>query len=275
MNKNAQAFFEDDTPREASSERKRAPEAPTAAPAAARKSAPKASSPKTSAAASGSTTTQSKDEHVISEHSRNFGEITDADSVVVRGYFEGSISCNRLLVSPKGEVIGKVIRAENVRIEGHFEGDIICTNLAVTRKGVVLGEVRAQEVKCAGTMKGKVVSHTAHFAKTSQADVLLEGVVDFGVEPGARLRAEIDNGVEIDVEQRMPREIPVARTFVREPAHERGSFGVIYEEPEGSRTQTLNAARARILEKETEAEVMKRPVLERESDGSPMPFLIH
>ena len=79
---------------------------------------------------------------IIAEDMVVRGDIKNGGLVEVRGYVEGSVSADRLLVHQSGRVYGTV-RAENADVNGRLQGTVLVKHLiSIGNSGAVTGDVR-------------------------------------------------------------------------------------------------------------------------------------
>lgn len=79
---------------------------------------------------------------IIAEDMVVRGDIKNGGLVEVRGYVEGSVAADRLLVHQSGRVYGTV-RAENADVNGRLQGTVFIKHLInIGNSGAVAGDVR-------------------------------------------------------------------------------------------------------------------------------------
>ena len=84
---------------------------------------------------------KSEDITIISETSSLEGKLEMPGSVIIMGYFKGSIISRSLEIFKDGKAFGS-IEAANVTIAGYFEGELACSGLpTIARTGTVKGRV--------------------------------------------------------------------------------------------------------------------------------------
>jgi cytoskeletal protein CcmA (bactofilin family) len=87
---------------------------------------------------------------VIAEDMVVRGDITNGGLVEVKGYVEGSVSADRLLIHESGRVYGTV-RAENCDVNGRLQGKVFIKHLInIGNSGAVAGDVRYGQLALAG-----------------------------------------------------------------------------------------------------------------------------
>lgn len=110
---------------------------------------------------------QTKEESVIARGLSLTGEITGSGIVRLDGKFEGSISCNELIIGKDGELEGTV-QADTVLIHGQLSGEIRATSVTLSKTARVTGNVYHEvlEVKAGATIEG-------HYSRTKpeKADI--------------------------------------------------------------------------------------------------------
>jgi cytoskeletal protein CcmA (bactofilin family) len=86
--------------------------------------------------------TASRSTTIIAEDMVVRGDIKNGGLVEVRGYVEGSVAADRLLVHQSGRVYGTV-RADNADINGRLQGTVFIKHLInIGNSGAVAGDVR-------------------------------------------------------------------------------------------------------------------------------------
>ena len=84
---------------------------------------------------------KSEDITIISETSSIEGKLEMPGSVIIMGYFKGSIISRSLEIFKDGKAFGS-IQAKNVTIAGYFEGELTCSGLlTIAKSGTVKGRV--------------------------------------------------------------------------------------------------------------------------------------
>jgi cytoskeletal protein CcmA (bactofilin family) len=79
---------------------------------------------------------------IIAEDMTIRGDIRNGGLVEVRGYIEGSVSADRLLIHESGRVYGTV-KAENADVNGRLQGTVLIRDLInIGNSGAVRGDVR-------------------------------------------------------------------------------------------------------------------------------------
>jgi cytoskeletal protein CcmA (bactofilin family) len=87
---------------------------------------------------------------IIAEDMVIRGDIKNGGLVEVRGYVEGSVAADRLLVHESGRVYGTV-RAENADVNGRLQGTVFIKHLInIGNTGAVAGDVRYGQLALAG-----------------------------------------------------------------------------------------------------------------------------
>jgi cytoskeletal protein CcmA (bactofilin family) len=87
---------------------------------------------------------------IIAEDMVVRGDIRNGGLVEVRGYVEGSVSAERLLVHQTGRVYGTV-HAENADVNGRLQGKVYIRHLInIGNSGAVAGDVRYGQLALAG-----------------------------------------------------------------------------------------------------------------------------
>jgi cytoskeletal protein CcmA (bactofilin family) len=87
---------------------------------------------------------------IIAEDMTIRGDIRNGGLVEVRGYIEGSISAERLLVHETGRVYG-MVKAENADVNGRLQGTVLIRDLInIGNSGAVRGDVRYGKLALAG-----------------------------------------------------------------------------------------------------------------------------
>lgn len=87
---------------------------------------------------------------VIAEDMVIRGDITNGGLVEVKGYVEGSVSADRLLIHESGRVYGTV-RADNCDVNGRLQGKVFVKHLiSIGNSGAVTGDVRYGQLALAG-----------------------------------------------------------------------------------------------------------------------------
>ncbi len=93
---------------------------------------------------------ESRSTTIIAEDMVIRGDIKNGGLVEVRGYIEGSIAADRLLVHQSGRVYGTV-RAENADVNGRLQGTVFIRHLInIGNTGAVAGDVRYGQLALAG-----------------------------------------------------------------------------------------------------------------------------
>ena len=95
---------------------------------------------------------------VVGPRIRLQGDVTNCDSLIIEGYFEGSAKCRMIQVARGGTVSGEV-EVETAEITGDFDGKLTVSNrLVVHSTGRVTGTVRyfAVEIEAGGQISGDV-----------------------------------------------------------------------------------------------------------------------
>jgi cytoskeletal protein CcmA (bactofilin family) len=86
--------------------------------------------------------TASRSTTIIAEDMVVRGDIKNGGLVEVRGYIEGSVAADRLLVHESGRVYGTV-RADNADVNGRLQGTVFIKHLInIGNSGAVAGDVR-------------------------------------------------------------------------------------------------------------------------------------
>jgi cytoskeletal protein CcmA (bactofilin family) len=87
---------------------------------------------------------------IIAEDMTIRGDIRNGGLVEVRGYVEGSVTADRLLVHESGRVYGTV-KAENADVNGRLQGTVLIRHLIkIGETGAVRGDVRYGQLSLAG-----------------------------------------------------------------------------------------------------------------------------
>jgi cytoskeletal protein CcmA (bactofilin family) len=87
---------------------------------------------------------------IIAEDMTIRGDIRNGGLVEVRGYVEGSVTADRLLVHETGRVYGTV-KAENADVNGRLQGTVMIRHLInIGNTGAVRGDVRYGKLALAG-----------------------------------------------------------------------------------------------------------------------------
>jgi cytoskeletal protein CcmA (bactofilin family) len=87
---------------------------------------------------------------IIAEDMVIRGDITNGGLVEVKGYVEGSVSADRLLIHESGRVYGTV-RADNCDVNGRLQGKVFIKHLiSIGNSGAVTGDVRYGQLALAG-----------------------------------------------------------------------------------------------------------------------------
>ena len=101
---------------------------------------------------------KAEDITIISETSSLEGKLEMPGSVIIMGYFKGSITSRTLEIFKDGKAFG-IIEAENVTIAGYFEGELVCSGLlAIAEPGIVKGRVAygALSVELGGLLDAEI-----------------------------------------------------------------------------------------------------------------------
>lgn len=87
---------------------------------------------------------------IIAEDMVVRGDIKNGGLVEVKGYVEGSVSAERLLIHENGRVYGTV-RADNCDVNGRMQGTVLIKHLiSIGQTGAVRGDVRYGKLVLAG-----------------------------------------------------------------------------------------------------------------------------
>jgi cytoskeletal protein CcmA (bactofilin family) len=87
---------------------------------------------------------------IIAEDMVVRGDIKNGGIVEVRGYVEGSVAADRLLIHETGRVYGTV-RADNADVNGRLQGKVFIKHLiTIGNSGAVAGDVRYGQLALAG-----------------------------------------------------------------------------------------------------------------------------
>jgi cytoskeletal protein CcmA (bactofilin family) len=87
---------------------------------------------------------------IIAEDMVVRGDIKNGGIVEVRGYIEGSVAADRLLIHESGRVYGTV-RADNADVNGRLQGTVFIKHLInIGNTGAVAGDVRYGQLALAG-----------------------------------------------------------------------------------------------------------------------------
>jgi cytoskeletal protein CcmA (bactofilin family) len=87
---------------------------------------------------------------IIAEDMVIRGDIKNGGIVEVRGYVEGSVAADRLLIHESGRVYGTV-RADNADVNGRLQGKVFIKHLInIGNSGAVAGDVRYGQLALAG-----------------------------------------------------------------------------------------------------------------------------
>jgi cytoskeletal protein CcmA (bactofilin family) len=93
---------------------------------------------------------ESRSTTIIAEDMVIRGDIKNGGLVEVRGYIEGSVAADRLLVHQSGRVYGTV-RADNADVNGRLQGTVFIKHLInIGNTGAVAGDVRYGQLALAG-----------------------------------------------------------------------------------------------------------------------------
>jgi cytoskeletal protein CcmA (bactofilin family) len=95
---------------------------------------------------------------VVGPRIRLQGDVTNCDTLIIEGYFEGSAKSRMIQVARGGTVSGEV-EVETAEITGDFNGKLTVSNqLVVHSTGRVTGTVRyfAVEIEAGGQISGDV-----------------------------------------------------------------------------------------------------------------------
>ena len=101
---------------------------------------------------------KSEDITIISETSSLEGKLEMPGSVIIMGYFKGSIISRSLEIFKDGKAFGS-IEAANVTIAGYFEGELVCSGLlTISEPGTVKGRVAygALSVELGGLLDAEI-----------------------------------------------------------------------------------------------------------------------
>lgn len=101
---------------------------------------------------------KSEDITIISETSSIEGKLEMPGSVIIMGYFKGSIISRSLEIFKDGKAFGS-IEAVNVTIAGYFEGELVCSGLlTIAEPGTVKGRVAygALSVELGGILDAEI-----------------------------------------------------------------------------------------------------------------------